>query len=237
MLPMRWKLKTFSDSIESLNISHIWSILQGVKRYCFFCRVMSGTHFRYWYDKSTMLMLKSTVLWCLWRDIKAAEHVRSLMWSGGYPIHVSVHKILRRYILAVGLVEMTWINFILKINYSWKIKILSSYGIVLTFMLHGQAQILFKQQFQPRQSHWCQAQICLILSLLFAFMLIFPLSGGLSAKITFHFLLFAIIKLKKLKKCCFLVEKVLLFISAAEKKCWVRGFGHLTQWYYCKHIC
>ena len=80
--------------------------MQGVKRYCFFCRVMSGTHFRYWYENSTMLMLKSTVLWSLWREIKAPEHTRSLIWSGGYPIHVSVHKILRQYILAVGLVEM-----------------------------------------------------------------------------------------------------------------------------------
>jgi len=104
---MIWDIFKWSGIFQNnLGYSRIIWDIQGVKRYCFFCRVMSGTHFRYWYENSTMLMLKSTVLWSLWREIKAPEHTRSLIWSGGYPIHVSVHKILRQYILAVGLVEM-----------------------------------------------------------------------------------------------------------------------------------
>ena len=120
--------------------------------------------------------------------------------------------------------------FILKINYSWKIKI-SSYGIVLTFMLH--AQILLKQQFQPRQSHWCQAQIGLIFSPLiciyvelwnmlvkgwvqkndFSTWRIVSYAWSLS---TSYYLL--ILKWKKLKRYCFLVEKVLLFIKKYCRK-------------------
>ena len=121
-------------------------------------------------------------------------------------------------------------QFILKINYSWKIKI-SSYGIVLTFMLH--AQILLKQQFQPRQSHWCQAQIGLIFSPLiciyvelwnmlvkgwvqkndFSTWRIVSYAWSLS---TSYYLL--ILKWKKLKRYCFLVEKVLLFIKKYCRK-------------------
>ena len=120
--------------------------------------------------------------------------------------------------------------FILKINYSWKIKI-SSYGIVLTFMLH--AQILLKQQFQPRQSHWCQAQIGLIFSPLiciyvelwnmlvkgwvqkndFSTWRIVSYAWSLS---TSYYLL--ILKWKKMKRYCFLVEKVLLFIKKYCRK-------------------